>query len=135
MFCRRVMIALVAAAALACADLKDLMSLQQGLAAEFQTPAVSVNLSNTAYLTVVFSNSAIADSSEAAQSVFARHVAEYVRDHYPHYDQLQSIQVGFASVKGVGITFTSTRIPYRFAPSDLGPAQQPKIPTMRKAAV
>src|SRR5438552_1295893 len=68
------------------------------------------------------------------QSAFARRVAEYVRDHYAHYDQLQSIQVGFASVKGVGITVSSTRIPYRFTPSELGPPRQPKNAIVPKAA-
>ena len=125
----------MAVGAFGCADLKDILSLQQGLAREFQTSAISVNLNNSAYLTVVFSNSPVADSSDAAQSAFARRVAEYVRDHYPHYDQLQSIQVGFASMKGVGITFTSTRIPYQFTPSELGMPSQPKSATVPKSAV
>ena len=135
LFLRALFCVMVGASTVGCADLKDILSLQQGLAREFQTSGISVNLNNSAYLTVVFSNSSIADSSEAAQSAFARRVAEYVRDHYAHYDQLQSIQVGFASVKGVGITFTSTRIPYRFTPSDLGPPRRAKGTTAPKAAV
>jgi hypothetical protein len=124
----------VLAGVIGCADLKDLLSLQQGLAHEFDTSAINVNLSNSAYLTVVFSNSPVSNRSEPERAEFARRVAEYVRDHYPRYDQLQSIQVGFASVKGVGITFTSTQIPYRFTPAELGPPHQVKESVGGKAA-
>ena len=123
------------AGALGCADLKDILSLQRGLSRAFQTSAISVNINNSAYLTIVFTNSPVADLSEPEQSVFARRVAEYVRDHYARYDQLRSIDVRFASVKGVGVTFTRTRIPYRFTPSELGPAQPPKESIAPKAAV
>jgi hypothetical protein len=136
MFSRRVLLGLVVVACVfGCADLKELLSLQQGLAREFETSAINVNVNNSAYLTVTFSNAPIADQPEAEQAAFARRVAEYVRDHYAHYDQLQSIQVGFASVKGVGITFTRTRVPYRFTPSELGPPQAPKATPAPKAAV
>ncbi len=136
MLSRRALLSLVVVvSAFGCADLKDILSLQQGLAREFQTSAISVNLNNSAYLTVTFSNAPIADQPEAEQAAFARRVAEYVRDHYAHYAQLQSIQVGFASVKGVGITFTRTRVPYRFTPSELGPPQPPKATSTPKAAV
>ncbi len=114
------------AGALGCADLKDIFSLQRDLSHEFQTSAINVTINNSAYLTIVFTNSPVADLSEPEQSAFARRVAEYVRDHYARYDQLRSIDVGFASVKGVGVTFTRTRIPYRFTPGELGPPQRPK---------
>lgn len=123
------------AGGLGCADLKEILSLQQGLAREFQTSAVNINLNNSAYLTVTFSNAPIADQPEAEQAAFARRVAEYVRDHYARYDQLQGIQVGFASVKGVGITFTRTRVPYRFTPRELGPPRPPKATSAPKAGV
>ncbi len=136
MLSRRALLSLLGVAgAFGCADLKDLLSLQQGLAREFETSAIGVNLNNSAYLTVTFSNAPIADQPEPEQAAFARRVAEYVRDHYARYDQLQSIQVGFASVKGVGITFTRTRLPYRFTPSELGPPQPSKATSTPKAAV
>ena len=125
----------VVAAALGCADLKGILSLQRGLAREFQTSAVGVNLHNSAYLTVTFSNAPIAEQPEHEQAMFARRVAEYVRDHYAHYERLQSIQVGFASVEGVGITFTRTRVPYRFTPSELGPPRPAKAASAPKAAI
>lgn len=119
----------------ACADLKDLLSLQQGLVQEFQTSAINVNVSNTAYLTVVFSNSANADLPETERAAFARRVAEYVRDHYAHYDQLQNISVGFASVKGAaGFHVTNTQVPYQFTPADLGAPVGPKKQAPAKAA-
>lgn len=120
--------------ALGCADLKDLLSLQRDLSRGFPGSAINVNVSNSAYLTIVFSNSPEAALPEPEQAAFARRVAEFVRDHYARYDQLQSIQVGFASVKGVGVTFRSTRIPYRFTPSELGPPQRPKEASAPKVA-
>ena len=122
------------AGALGCADLKDIFSLQRDLSHEFQTSAINVTINNSAYLTIVFTNSPVADLSEPEQSAFARRVAEYVRDHYARYDQLRSIAVGFASVKGVGVTFTRTRIPYRFTPGELGPPQRPKEAIAPKVA-
>lgn len=121
-------------ALLACADLKDIFSLQRGLAQEFHTNAINVNLSNSAYLTIVFSNSPAAALPDSERAVFARRVAEFVRDHYPKYEQLTSIDVGFAAVRGgAGISFTKTDVPYRFTPVELGPPKQPKAELVPKA--
>ena len=110
--------------ALGCADLRDIMTLQQGLAREFNQSAIGVNVNNSVSLTVTFSNSPAADLPDAERAAFARRVAEYVRDHYPHYSALQTINVGFASVTKTGpVTYTNSSVPYRFTPSDLG---QPK---------
>ena len=120
---------------LGCGDLKDIFSLQRGLAQEFQTNAINVNLSNSAYLTIVFSNSAAASLPDSERAVFARRVAEFVRDHYPQYQQLSSISVGFASVRGGGgFSISRTDVPYRFTPAELGPPRQPKEATVPKAA-
>ena len=115
--------------------MKAILSLQRGLAREFQTSGIGVNLNNSAYLTVTFTNSPVAEASETDQAAFARRVAEYVRDHYARYAQLQSTRVGFSTVKGIGVRFTSTRIPYQFTPSELGPPQPPKGVPAPKAAV
>ena len=116
-------IALLGGGALvACADLKDMLSLQRGLAQEFQTEAISININNSVNMTILFSNSPVAQSSDSEQSVFARRVGEFVRDHYPKYDELQTIAVGFSSVRGTGaFHITNTRVPFRFTPQDLGP--------------
>ena len=77
MLSRRALLSLLAAAAaLGCADLKDMVSLQQGLAREFHTSAINVSLNNSAYLTVVFSNSPVADWSEAGGVVLAAPLAD-----------------------------------------------------------
>ena len=94
-----------------------------------------MNLNNSAYLTVTFSNSTAADLPEVERAAFARRVAEYVRDHYAAYDKLQSIQVGFSSVRGGGVVHvTSTQIPYRFTPSELGAPKPSKNDSLRRAA-
>lgn len=116
---------IVATLAAGCADLRDIMSLQQGLAKEFNEAGINVNLNNGKYLTVTFSNSSATDLPDAERAAFARRVAEYVRDHYPHYSSLESIGIGFASVTKTGpVTFTNTTVPYRYTPQDLGP---PKV--------
>jgi len=110
----------------ACADLKDMLSLQHSLAQEFQTEAISININNSVNMTILFSNSPVAQSSDSEQSVFARRVGEFVRDHYPKYDELQTIAVGFSSVRGTGaFHITNTRVPFRFTPQDLGPPRMP----------
>lgn len=108
-------------AVIGCADLKDIFSLQRGLSREFHTNAVSVNLNNSAYLTITFGNVPVADSAESARAAFARRVGEYVRDHYGHYERLQSVAVGFSSSSSAGpVRFTSSEVPYRFTAAELG---------------
>jgi hypothetical protein len=131
----RVLATIGFAAVLACADLTEILSLQQSLAHEFGTSAISVNLHGSAYLSVIFSNSPIAALTDSAQAAFARRVAEYVRDHYSHYERLQSIQVGFASERGgFGVRVTSTRVPYQFTPAELGPPRRAKQGAASKEA-
>ena len=122
--CRPRLVGLIAllGALAACADLKDMLSLQRGLAQEFQTEAISININNSVNMTILFSNSPVAQSSDSEQSVFAHRVGEFVRDHYPKYDELQTIAVGFSNVRGTGaFHITNTRVPFRFTPQDLGP--------------
>lgn len=131
MILHRCLTALVAATlALACADLRDMMTLQQGLVREFNETGININVNNRAHLTVTFSNSAAADLSDAKRAAFARRVAEYVRDHYAPYSTLETIAVGFSTVTKTGpITYTNTMVPYRFTPRDLG---QPKASSSAK---
>jgi hypothetical protein len=97
------------------------MTLQQELAREFETSAITVNINDGTYLTIMFSNSPTAELPDSDQAAFARRVAEYVRDQYPRYDSLKTIAIGFAKVTGVGpITYTDSRVPYTFTPQDLG---------------
>jgi len=126
MILQRSLTVLVAATlALGCAELRDMMTLQQGLVREFNETGINININNRANLTVTFSNSPAADLSDAERAAFARQVAEYVRDHYAHYSTLETIAVGFSTVTKTGpITYTNTTVPYRFTPRDLG---QPKV--------
>ena len=108
-----------------CADLRDIMTLQQGLAKEFNEPAIGININNTAYLTITFANAPADTLPEKYRAAYARRAAEYVRDHYTHYSSLQSIDVRFASVTKTGpVTYTQSSTPYHFTPADLGP---PKV--------
>jgi len=101
--------------------LKDLQALQTGLSTTFHEPAVTVNVNNTRYLTVIFVNAPNAAQPEEARAAFARQVAEYVRDHYPRYKELTSIAVGFRRQTGIaGFSMSSQQVPYQFATADLG---------------
>ncbi len=109
---------------LACGDLREIISLQQGLAREFHDPGVNINLNNAVHLTVLFADSSRAALPDSDRAAFAFRVAEYVRDHYARYDTLQTISVGFATVKQTGpITFKNSRVLYRINPHDLGPSR------------
>jgi hypothetical protein len=116
-----------AALALGCAELRDVLTLQQGLAREFNEPAINVNintLNSRTSLTVTFSNPAVVTLPDNERAELAQRVAEYVRDRYPHYSSLASIDVGFVTVRKTGpATFTNTTVPYHFTPRDLGPAK------------
>jgi CRISPR/Cas system CMR-associated protein Cmr5 small subunit len=106
---------------LACGELKDLFALQQGLAAEFKTPAISVNINNGSHLTVTFTNSKVGELSDSDRAIVARQAAEFVRDHYHDYATLEDVSVGFARSRTAGpITYTNNQVPYSFATTDLG---------------
>lgn len=102
------------------------MTLQQGLAREFNQSAIGINVNNAAYLTVTFASAPAGDSlPDAERAAYARRAAEYVRDHYAHYSLLQSINVRFATVTKTGpVTYTQSSAAYHFTPADLGP---PKV--------
>jgi len=118
--------ALVLLSLLGCAELGALVALQQGMAREFHEYGISINISN-ASLTVALANSAADSLPEVEKAAYARRVAEYVRDHYPKYSSLTSIDVRFASVAKTGpVTYSQSSAGYHFTPADLGP---PKVST------
>ena len=109
------------ALSLACGEVRDIISLQQSVAREFHNSGVNINLNNAVHLTVTFADSSTAALPDSDRVAFAVRVAEYVRDHYARYDTLQTISIGFATVKQTGpITFTNSRVLYRFNPRELG---------------
>jgi|SRR5690242_2889308 len=118
---RFLLLATASSAVPACSDLADLRSLQRGLAAQFSASTVNVNVNNGVQLTVMLANSRAASFPDSEREVFARRVAEYVRDHYPKYDRLQMVRVGFTKVARAGaLSVTSSSVPYSFTRQDLG---------------
>ena len=115
----------------ACKGMQALYQLQQGLGAEFPSAEVSVNVYNGRALTVTFWNSPFGDLSGDDRAAFCRHAAEYVRDHYPGYEGLQTIGVAFATRKAAGpVSMTHSEIACSFNRSALGaPAatSKPKV--------
>lgn len=102
--------------------LVDLQGLQQGLIRELDEPGVNVNATND-MLSVVLVNSKLAALPEPERERLARRIAEFVRAHYKRYATLSAISVGFkTSTGGMGLTVSSTNVPYLFRTADLGAA-------------
>ena len=117
-------VALVLLSLLGCAELGALVALQQGMAREFHEYGISINISN-ASLTVSLANSAADSLPEVEKAAYARRVAEYVRDHFPKYSSLASIDVRFASVAKTGpVTYSQSSAGFHFTPADLGPPKR-----------
>jgi hypothetical protein len=108
----------------ACEALSDLNALRLGLQKEFES-AVSVNLTNDRYLAVVFENSEAANLAETERAAFARRVADYVRDNYSSFQQLEEVSVGFRSTRRIGPVGTQkSSAPYVFKRDELAEKSQ-----------
>lgn len=84
------------------------VALQKLLATEFQDPGVQINVKNDmdgSALTINFMHARNADLPDAEKEVFARKVAELIRDRYPEYREFQSIQISF---RGAGVVVIRT---------------------------
>jgi hypothetical protein len=122
---QRVVLALVTIALsitlFSCSRLKELGSLQMGIAKEFHQPKVNVNLTNNHKLTVTFPSSIANEASQETRATFSRRVGEYVRDHYARYPELTEIVIAFSSVNKSGmVRIERTEAPFSFTPADLG---------------
>ena len=104
-----------------CEDVQRIMDFQQRLASEFNTAGVSVNVTNGIHLSVTFyDDSASAVRPTLDRGRLARRVADYVRDHYPGYSDVQTVSVLFATRKISGpLTVTETTGDYTFTRSEL----------------
>ncbi|HYJ79296.1 MAG TPA: hypothetical protein VEW03_06835 [Longimicrobiaceae bacterium] len=108
-----------------CRDLAQLVVLSAGIGREFHVTGISSNLSGS-HLTIVFENSRFAADPEPVRAATAREVAEYVRDHYPGYPELQQVTIQFGSGGSSGGFSSSLQAEgYTFTPADLGPAAGP----------
>ena len=74
---RVLLVLIVTTFSLACGDLRELFTLQRGLAAAFHTNAINISLSGR-HLTVMFANSPISELSDSEQGAFARNVADRI---------------------------------------------------------
>ena len=118
---RRIGAVLAAAAAVACADLKDITALAGAIQTEYKTPA-NVSVNNGSHLRITFQNAPLAamKMDSAGRATFARQVATFAKAHYPKAGQLDDISVAFANVTQAGpLTVTRTDAPYSFRPGEL----------------
>lgn len=109
---------------------KKLEVLYQGMAAEFRTEGIYLNLVNDEVLIVTFRDTPFNGGTPEERSRTARRAAEYVRDHYPSYDALEEVRVVYASHRQVGLVqVRQSDAPLRFTRSELGPASPaPPVP-------
>ena len=118
---RRIGMAVVATVAVACADLKDIVTLASEIQSEYKIPA-NVSVNNGTHLQITFRNAPLEAMKldSAGRATFARGVAAFAKAHYPKSGQLDDITIGFASVRQTGpLTVTRTDSPYSFRASDL----------------
>jgi hypothetical protein len=105
----------------ACEGMRSLLTLQQGLATEFQWSQVGVNVANGTRLTVTFQNAPFGNATREARDSICRQAAEYVRDHYPGYPTLSEVAVSFASRKDYGpVNLTHSETPCNYSARELG---------------
>lgn len=103
-----------------CADLKQLQELQRGLIEELGTSAVNVNLTNGRNLTIMLVNSPLADQGCETQAAAAQRAANFVRTHYPRFDSLRVVAVGFTHQRRFGVvSTTATSVPFSFSVPDI----------------
>ena len=110
-----------------CHFFAQLFALQRGMGARYHAQPVSINVNSGTHgtaMTVLFGDSAHVALPDSLRALFARDVAEYVRDHYPDYPSLTTVTVGFSSTQDYGIVhFTRNQAPYSFSHDELGPPQ------------
>ncbi len=103
-----------------CSEMREVLALQRGLAAEFGTEAVTVSVEGSTQMTVAFINSPFSEETRTEQALVARRAAEYVSEHYKQSDTLVAIYVTFGERRSVALaSVTETGRPFRFTPEGL----------------
>lgn len=115
------LVAIVALAALGCADLKSLAALSTALGQEYHAQP-SVSLNNGTHLRITFRN--VPDVTSGPESgtreQFARNVAVFAKGHYATAASLDDITIAFAQVSTTGpLTVTRTDAPITFRIAEL----------------
>lgn len=111
---------LLIVALLGCAQVRGMVAFQRELASEFNAPGVSVLLTDGRDLQVIFPNRLAETVQESERSSFALRAALFARDHFPGYQTVQSIRIGFARAKSIGPLSSSViEVPYVFSRSEL----------------
>lgn len=87
---------------------------------EFDTQHVTVGIEGP-HLTLTVGNAAFANLPEPARSEKAREIAEFARDHYGRYAELEGVKVAFGTREwGDSATQVTTAEAYTFTAAELG---------------
>jgi hypothetical protein len=118
---KRIVVGLLALAAVACADLKAVVALSEAIQTQYHLPA-NVAINNNSHLTITFPKDAVAELklTDDARASFARNVASFAVSHYHGGTPLSDVRIAFQSVSNTGpITVTRTDAPFTFLASEL----------------
>ena len=103
-----------------CAEVRALQKLQGDMAAQFGTVQLSAGLRDSS-LSVSVINSPVEHESDSVRAALAWRAAEFVRDHYAHYDEVITVSVEFERVRSAGpVTLSFAGGPYLFTRYQLG---------------
>ena len=98
-----------------CSEMRELLALQRGLVAEFETEAVTVSIEEGSKLTVAFIDSPFSGETGPGQAPVARRAAEYVFEHYERSEGLSAVYVVFGEKRSAGTArVTVTGDPFVF---------------------
>jgi hypothetical protein len=101
-----------------CRDIVELLRLSVGVKKEFGQQA-RVELFNRRHLIIRLENSPLAGRPDEAK--VARRVAEFARDHFPRYRQLDDVQVVFEARRHYGpVGYARGTRGYTFTRAELG---------------
>ena len=97
---RRVGLCLLLLLPASCKDARDLLSIRAALGREYPDTQVGLSVTDGLILTVTLTDSPLLLAPCDRQVAMAMRVATFVRDHYPGFDSLQVINIGFSAGNG-----------------------------------
>ena len=118
------LVAVLLLSAAGCQRMWDSVSLLVSIGREFDARDLHISSKVTpseAHLTVIFRHSPLADRPEAERRAHARRVAEYVRDHYPRYGELDDVSVAYFRGGYEPAGYLAPPGSYTFTRAELGP--------------
>ena len=104
-----------------CGQFGAMFDLQKEITEEFKIGTPAIEISNGKHLKIGFTNADIGESSRADLKELARRIAEFARDNYRDYDDIETVSVSFQGSSQYGpVNVTKTKGHFSFQKSELG---------------